>query len=87
MSLYIDWLPLCQVSIQKYRKKVSVGGLMKSTIPTPVADQDYCVTLYRTISKKVLPDNKTMTMVTTIAIVIIYLIPVKVFGVHRVRTS
>ncbi|HEY7082921.1 MAG TPA: hypothetical protein VH500_24785 [Nitrososphaeraceae archaeon] len=75
------------MSIQKYRKKVSVGGLMKSTIPTPVADQDYWVTLYRTISKKVLPDNKTMTMVTTIAIVIIYLIPVKVFGVHRVRTS
>lgn len=52
---------------------------MKSAIPTPVADQDYRVTLYITISKKVRLDNKIM--MTTIVIVIIYLMPVNVFGV------
>jgi hypothetical protein len=67
------------VSIKRYRKKVYVGGLMKSAIPTPVADQDNRVTLYRTISKKVRLDNKIM--MTTIVIVIIYLMPVNVFGV------
>ena len=69
------------MSIQRYRKKVCVVGLIRSAIPTPVADQDNRVTLYRTISKKIRLDNKTMMMITTIAIVIIYLIPVNVFGV------
>jgi hypothetical protein len=58
---------------------LGVGGLMKSAIPTPVADQDFNVTYYGSVSKKVRLDNRIM--MTTIVIVIIYLMPVNVFGV------
>jgi hypothetical protein len=67
------------VSIERYRKKVCIGGLMKTAILTPIAAQDRHVTYYSSVSKKVRLDNKIM--MTAIVIVIIYLMPVNALGV------